>query len=299
MEENHRTSKAFLLFLAALLITIIGGTLTGIAVAVIGSLFYLVFLFPLGMGFIGGNIAKLGIRLAKIRKMGEAVLLSILVAISIYGTYHYAKYIFFQGQMFVQLLPKLTKVSQENKIDAAKVLMDYALIKETGHSGFVGYMLYKAQQGVSLGRFYSSNPLSLGPVLTWMYWLLEFGIILWVTTSIAKKDAQVPVCEVCGSRLGTEKHLGGTTPANESLMLDLIHRKEFSELGKLIEKTADVPSTELYIRRCEACQKGTSHLMVRRAFQTTKGTVQFSDILNVTLAPTDGLLLSQELRSHN
>src|SRR6266545_4405451 len=121
-------------------------------------------------------------------------------------------------------------------------------------------MLYKAQQGVSLGHFYRSSRLNLGPALTWAYWLLEFGMILWVALSIARKEAAIPVCEVCGSRYGKEKHLGAATPANESLLLDLIHRKEFVELGRLIEKNPDVPSTELYIKSCKACERGNSQI---------------------------------------
>lgn len=298
-QKSTSNSKIFFLFLIAIFLTIIGGMLAGIAVAIVGSLFYIVFLFPVGMGFAGGNILKLGVRLAKIKKISQVLLLSILVTVSIYGTYHYVKYITFRAQAFVEMLPRLTEVSREKKVDAASILLDYALVKETGHSGFIGYMLYKAQKGVSLGHVTSSQGVNLGPVLTWGYWLLEFGIIFWVAMSFGRQETQAPVCEVCGSRLGKEKHLGGTTPANESLLLDLVRSRQFVELGKLIEQNEDLPSTELYMQKCESCGKGNAYVTISRASRNPKGGVQLTRVQNVMLNPRDSALFAQELKFNN
>ena len=271
--------KVILLLLAAVFISIMGGVLTGIAVAFIGSFFYIAFLFPLGMGFAGGNGLRAGIQLAKIRKTSSVIFMSILVAISIYGTYHYGRYVVLQVQTSLKASSNLTEATDDENMKAAKIVVDHALKQETGRSGFIGYMLYKSRHGVSLS-----------PVLTWIYWLLEFGIIFWVTISIARREAQIPVCEVCGNQLGKERHLGGTTPANESLLLDLINRREFVELKKLIEKNVDLPSTELYMQSCKVCGKGNSHLTIRHAFRNTRGALQFTDLLNLTLLPNDGTL---------
>ena len=40
----------------------------------------------------------------------------------------------------------------------AKAFLDYALEEETGYSGFAGYMLYRASEGVSIGRLFRSRP---------------------------------------------------------------------------------------------------------------------------------------------
>ncbi len=276
--------KAVLLLPAAIVISIISGALAGIAVAFVGSFFYIAFLFPLGMGFAGGNGLRAPIQLAKIRKTSQVIFMSLLMAVSIYGSYHYGRYFVLQVQTSLKVSSSLTEATSDDNLKAAKIIVDHAFKQETGRSGFIGYMIYKAQQGVSLGRMYRSSRLNLGPVLTWIYWLLEFGIIFWVTRSIARKEAQIPVCEVCGNQLGREKHLGGTTPANESLLLDLINRREFLELGGLIEKNADLPSTELYMQRCEACNQGNPHLTLRRAFRNTRGALQFTEILKFNTA---------------
>jgi hypothetical protein len=139
----------------------------------------------------------------------------------------------------------------------------------------------------------------MGPTLTWAYWLMEIGIIFWMAMSLGRQEAKVPVCEVCGSRLGKEKHLGGTTPANESLLLDLIRSRQFVELGKLIEKNEDLPSTELYMQRCESCGKGNAYVTISRASRTSKGGVQLSRVQDVMLSPGDSVLFAQELKFNN
>ena len=123
----------------------------------------------------------------------------------------------------------------------AKAYANYALKQETGHGGFLGYLLYRAQTGISIGKFYSENRLQLTGVLTWLYWLLEFGLILWIMGGFLKDQQRVLHCEACGRRLGREKHLGGTIPANEPLLLDLLKRRDVTELGKLIVKDAGLP----------------------------------------------------------
>lgn len=297
METNNVTSpfKTTLRLVGAIVIAVIGALVIGTVTGLLGSIFYFIFLFPLGMGLMAGQTVQWGVKLAKLRKINQVILLSVLVAVLTYSTFHYARYLIFRIQGFTALYSELEPIDGTDKLDAANIVIDYALRQETGHDGFFGYLIYKAQQGMSIGKFYSSNRLNLGFTLTWVYWMLEFGIILWITTSMGKSEARIPVCEICGSRIGREKHLGGTVSANEPLMLDLIQRREFAELGKLIEENADVPSTELYLKRCESCEKGNSYVAIRRAFRSNAGALQFTDILNVTLPPTDMLLLSQNL----
>ena len=297
METNNVTSpfKTILLLLGALFILLMGAWLTGVIVAIVGSFFYLVILFPVAMGFAGGGIVKAAIQTAKVRRTYQVVLMSLLVAATMYGTYHYGRYVALQVRMSIATASTFGEALSDHGLDTGKTLLNLALKEETGHDGFIGYMLFKAQDGLSIGKFYSSNRLNLGFTFTWVYWLLEFGIILWIAASMGKREASIPVCEFCGTRIGREKHLGGTISANESLLLDLIQRRQFAELGKLIEENADVPSTELYMKRCEACEKGSSYMALRRATKTSGGALQFTDILNLTLQPTDMSTLSQYL----
>ena len=264
VEQNLPVSpvKALTLFLGAVLTAILGGAVAGITTAAVGSFFYIALIFPIVMGFVGGYILTAAIQLATVRKTSLLIFMALLTAISIYGMYHYGRYIALQVQASLEISSGLTEATRDENMKAAKVLIDYALKEETGHSGLLGYMLFKAKEGVSIGRFYSSNRLNLGPVLTWVYWIFEFGIILWLTTSMGKKETLVPICDVCGRPYGKEKHLGGVTNQKESILQDLIKWRDFAKLGTLIEENADLPSIELYVQGCEKCKKGTAQLTV-------------------------------------
>jgi hypothetical protein len=288
--------KASILFLIAALITIVGGVFIGIITNAVGSILYIVLISPVMVGIVGGYIVKFGVRIAKIRNLVRVAILVGLVAAAIYGTYHYSRYIHFRSEAFDELAPKLTKVSGVKKMEAVDLLIDLSLEKETGHTGFLGYMLYRAKRGVSIGRFYSGNGLNLGPIFSWIYWMLEFAIIFWVAMSMGKKTSQTPICESCGSWYGPEEHMGGTSVMNERIVLDLIHRRDFAELGKLLERNASIPSTELYIKRCKRCGKGQSFITIQRASQGTTGRLQLIGVTNLTLQANDSSQLLQYVR---
>lgn len=299
MEANidaHRTPTVTSLFIA-LLILVIGGGLVGITVGLIGSLLYLAIVFPIGMGFAGGMIAGSAARASRVCHTGQLYLLFVLTALVVYGSFHYGRYIFFQLASWQALASseKIQSSGVEIDLSTAKILTDYGLRKETGHSGFLGYMLYRAREGFSVGRVYSGNRLALSGGLAWLYWAAEFGLILWIMNIMLKDYRSVPVCDGCGRRLGREQHLGGSSPANEPLVLELLGRHDLAGLGELLVKDAGLPSVELYLRKCEACGQGTSVVTVRRARQGAKGVV-LTDLSQASLPPQEGRRILQQLR---
>jgi hypothetical protein len=286
METNtaaHRLSAA-ITFPLALLVVAAGGAITGLLVGAIGLLIYLAFVFPMVMGAAGGKLVAGAVRLGRIRSTRQVILLAVVAAAVIYGAQHYGRYLALLIQASIEFTVDLT---------AAKFLVDFAMIEEIGHPGFLGYMLFRARDGISIGRFYSENGLELGPLLTWLYWSAEFTGILAIATYMGRNQLRVPVCESCGKPYSREKHLGGTVPANESLMLDLLRRNAVGELAQLLEKDAGVPSLEIYMQRCEACGESSARLTVRRVTPGRSG-LQFSDVSKAVLpAKESGLFLKQ------
>ena len=277
------------------LLTILWGLVFGFMVGVLSNLLYLVFLFPLAIGIYNGKMIADVVEKAKVRKPTQVVILSILSAVAIYGMIHYGRYAGFIVRASVEIYPGMSEALEEKNLSVAKAFLDYALKEETGHPGFVGYILYKANEGVSIGRLSRSSSLNLGPVLTWLYWLLELGIILGLTIQKARKPIGASFCESCGSWYDGERHLGGTASANESFLLDLIRQKDFAGLRKLMEPNAEVPSLEVYFQGCQVCGKSQSQLVVRRAFQGAKGALQFMDASQTILQPAESLLLVSQL----
>lgn len=277
-------------------IVALGGALIGIVTGLVSSFIYIVFLFPLVMGYAGGQVLAGAIRLARIRKTYPLILMSLLAAVAIYGTFHYGKYVSLQIGMSLEMFHGLTPALDDENFPVARAVVDYALQEETGHSGFIGYMLLRANEGISIGRFYSSRRVNLSSALTWLYWILEFGIILGVTFSMGRRLSSKPFCESCGNWYDGEKHLGGTAAANESSVLDLIRQKGFVELGELLEENAEVPSVEMYLEGCRECDKGPSRLIVRRASLDPKGRLQFTDASQTVLPPGEGAQLLDQIK---
>jgi hypothetical protein len=277
------------------LLVILYGAMTGFGLGMISNLINIVFVFPIALGINSGKTIKEAVERAKIRKMWQIVFLSVLSAVAIYGTFHYSRYLGFQVKAAMEIFSSLDEATEEENLQITKVSLDYIFEEETGHSGFLGYVLYEARHGVNIGRLTRSSSFHLGPVLTWLYWLLEFGIILGLTIQMSKSVSNKPVCESCGNPYGSEKHLGGTASANELLMLDLIRQKDFAGLGKLMEPDADLPSLEVYFQGCQVCGKSQSQLVVRHAFQSTKGTLQFKDTSQTILQPVESALLLQQV----
>jgi hypothetical protein len=288
--------RTALIFIGITLLIIVYGVMTGITVGVFSHLIYIVFLFPVVMGINSGKLIADVIQRAKVRKTSQLIFFSLLSAVTIYGTFHYCRYVGLQIRTSLEMFPGLSQATEGKNLRLAKAFLDYALKEETGYSGFAGYMLYRASEGVSIGRLFRSSSLNLGPILSWSYWSMEFGIILWLTFQKGKKMMDTAFCTSCGSWYSGEKHLGGTAAANETFLQDLIKQKDFIELGKLMDKNAEVPSLEVYFQGCEACKQSHSHLVVRHAFQGPRGGLQFRDASKILLQPHESALLLSQLK---
>jgi hypothetical protein len=295
--QPTRPRRAIIIFIGMTLLVVLWGLMIGLTVGVFSHLIYIIFLIPLLMGFSSGKMIVDAIQRAKIRTIALLVLLSVLSAVVMYGTFHYTRYLGFQVKASLEIFSGLSEATETENLQVTKAFLDYALEEETGYSGFLGYILYEARQGTTIGRLFRSTSTHLGPVLTGLYWLMEFGIILGVTLQEGKKMIGMSFCESCGNRINGERHLGGTTPANEHLLLDLIRQKDFTELGKLLEKNAELPSTEVYFQGCQMCGSSQSQLIVRRASQGAKGILQFTDSSQTLLQPRDSMLLLNQMRS--
>jgi hypothetical protein len=292
---GNQQRPALKLIVPALLV-IVWGLLVGFGAGLLGHILPFVVLYLTVMALGSGKGIAVVVRHFKLRQPSQIVILSLLSALTIYGVFHYAGYLIFQMRAANEIFLQMSDIDSiradgGNRMLAARVIVDYALKEETGHSGFIGYLLYKANQGISMGRFYSSNRINLGPILTWLYWVLQFGIILAVTIYRGKNALRMPFCEACGNWYSSEKHLGGTSPANESILLELIEQKDFTALGKLMDKNAELPSLEVYFQGCTVCGKSPSQLVVRRAAQGAKGILQFTDATKTTLQPNESMTL--------
>ena len=156
--------------------TVIGNIVAGGLIHLLGRLIYVILVFPLLMGATAGGLAFAASYGGKIRNPLLTVAAGLLGGLCIYGTTHGADYVVFRSE------------------SGARV--DELLEERVGESGFVGYLKYSAQQGVSIGKI-GRDGINLGETGTWVYWLIELAIIEMVAGAIAYGAASQVFCEKC------------------------------------------------------------------------------------------------------
>ena len=219
-ENNNRKFFSDIVFF---LLSLFGGVIAGLAFGIVGTFIYLILVFPVMMGSIGGYIINENAKYTKTRNQNFIVLVSFITVLALYVSFHFMRYISLQGMTALQVFGDFS----DKSLEAAKVVIEYALKKETGQSGFIGYILFRAKEGVSIGRIFSSTRLNLGPIFTWIYWPIEIGIIAFITVSTGKKVVKKPFCQSCNSWYTEQKHIGGISASKETELLDLIRQREF------------------------------------------------------------------------
>lgn len=293
MEENLKRYNTHKFFPAIgfLFLSICGGIITGAIFGIIGSFIYLIILFPLIMGIIGGNIISENAKYTKIRSSLFITVVSVLMVIALFFAFHYMRYTIFWAVAALQTFGDFS----DKSLEAGKVVVDYALEKDTGHSGFIGYMLYKAQQGVSIGRIFRSNRLNLGPIFTWVYWLIEVVVIGFMTISKGKSILKKRFCEDCNSWYTEKEHIGGVSISKETEVLNLIKQKDFASVGTALEENSETPSLEFYLQSCKACEKSNSFLSITLA-KFLNGRLVSKDISEITMKPIEKKLFIEEIK---
>ena len=283
-----KTKKlAFPICVFLILIYLFVGAFIGLSVSVISNIVYLVFLFPIIIGFVGAYFLKDAVKRCRIRSNTVTLVLSVLMGLVIYGTYHISNYITFQGEMTIAFVQKMEADSDtpsmtgEESIAVGRAFTNYALKEETGQSGFLGYMLYKANRGISIGKVYSSNRLKLGSIFTWIYWLVELGLIIGIMYTSTKNKETDALCENCQDWITPKEHLGGVEEDDFQSLQDFIAAKNFSAARKLLSPSTGIPSIEVYAKSCNC---PTADLKLSQASFDANNEVVWEDILDTTIS---------------
>ena len=285
-----KNKKLFALPMSILLISfaLFIGIIMGAGLAFISDFFYLAFLFPIITGVTAALILGDAIKRSKIRSKPLIIFLSVVMGLVVYGTYHTVDYRIFRTKAtsnFVAKANKESTLTNQEAFDLSKIIVDYGLKEETGQDGFMGYMLLKAKIGVSIGKVFRSNDLNLGSFFTWVYWLIEFGLITaFILMSTTKEVNPELFCEKCQDWITPKEHLGGTDEEDRFQDLqDFIQQKNFAKAGKLLKQSVGIPSIEVYAKSC-ACD--TANLKLSQTSFNDDDDVVWKDILNIIISST-------------
>ncbi len=141
--------------------TLIGSVIIGGVVALAGQITYLIILFPLLMGGVGGVIAAGNVVRFGVQKRWVATLIGAGLGMLIYGSYRYSDYLLFLGHTHGN-----TPLQ------------------------FIDYLRLVAAFGTTVQAGTSALRLPLGETLTWIYWIFEICLVVGVSGYIASIPAR-------------------------------------------------------------------------------------------------------------
>ncbi len=261
--SNYRPDNGFetagiVQLLGALAIT---GALLGLIADYISQWFYLVILFPVGigiaLGFVGGKV----IHQSKIRNASLAALAGLLGGLFAMFVMHYSSYYRFAKQ-FETLDPQL-KTYLEDTPEAKATFMqslgdeDSVAFKEMDDAyeasrSFITYIEYLAHEGVSISN-HGRKGINLGYWGTYIYWLIEIGIVAGIAFITLRKQARFPYCGRCHNWKALEilGNFGGEKPKT----LDVLKSGRVSEFTSCDPQPAAPTGLVLTMASCSKCRE--------------------------------------------
>ena len=209
--------------------------------------FYLIVLFPAIAGAVIGFALSKAVNGSKIRNGAVAVLLGLIAATALTGTYHFAKYQFELKDDARQFLISKNLPVTDAAVDETT---DEFLKSETGMTGFFGFLQLEAQQGISITRNSASSGIEFKGVWYWVYTAVEFAIVLFVIAGIAWAAAIEPFNEAQQQWYGPEQVILSAPDTNAKPLETALKSGAFEDAGALLQReTLPIPRVEFAVRQ--------------------------------------------------
>ena len=241
-------------------IEIVAGLFLGFVTSFISQFFYLIILFPIGIGFLLGVAGIPGIRLGKVRNPwlgGLAGLVGGCVAMIGVQFFDYLGFLSEAEEIRAELQkppepPKPFHMGEHPRpfvpginVQAAKEILEV--------QSFPGYIDYAARQGVSIGRARDRGKgWNLGHVGTYIYWLIELGIVAFIALALMLAKASEPYCRGCDSWKKERPLI--TLEGMEEDVLKAVRRGDVEDLAQFDESEDEV-GLKILVASCPNCQE--------------------------------------------
>jgi hypothetical protein len=259
--EPYRAEGGFSLpgFVLAFLLTILGAVLAGSLAGWVSKWFYLVLLFPGGIGVLVGLAGAAGASWGKLRNRGLAMFLGIDGACVALAVVHYV--------MFRHFLAELEKTMP----GAAELRFSWpALVSFIDQSAVAGVEIIDR----------GNKPMNLGYYGSYIYWLLEIVLVAVIAGAIIASRAAEPFCTACQS-WKTVRPLGRIQVPRD-VALEVITS---GELGRLAGHNVGVGPGRLSLEAavCSDCgSAATVDISFKEVTVDNKGTEKLTKLAHVT-----------------
>ena len=277
--ETSRIPLLGLLWMAA--VVLIGAAVIGAAAALVGGFIFLVVVFPIFMGVAGGWMLAWAIRKGKVRSALTAVLAAVLMGVLMYGIYNAGDFLRFRRDVTEAITMEYGPQDQAD-ID---LFIEMVLEDETGLSGFPGYLLLNAKDGVTLSRTYGSDGIVLNGVWYWLLFAVELGLIIYFAAQAAVKQARQPFCAVCDRWYSASQFLGFAAVEKEAELLAGVEQHSYHPMGDVLQGDAALPRVAVLAQTCGQCLASPARLTLRRQSLNYKKQLVQKDIKVVDVDP--------------
>lgn len=244
----------------------------GWAAHFVGQFFYLIVLFPFLIGLGVSTAVSLGITKTKCRNTTIAALVAIFAGAVTYSSMHLFDYATFKrtssNAIVVEMSQQGVETDEMISTEQAKQLVDNVLEDETGSTGFIGYMKFMAQKGISISNK-GSGGFNIGQTGTWIYWVLEFGAILFLAFGGSSRASE-PFCEKCESWY-TDGHIGDSSGETEEALITALQSESFADLSSILQPATSLPRITLNGSTCPSCSDADVVINVERISLDSKG----------------------------
>lgn len=270
------------------------GIALGLIEGFISQWFNLLIIFPMLLGLGVGFAVTFVVEKKHVRAPVLATALAVLGAGLAHTAVHVAQYENFRSAA----LTAMRDEARVKGIDSAQVndeLLDAVLERDTGSSGFMGYLKVASEQGTEVKRFgQSSGGLKMSGPLYWIMVLVDFAIAIGGAAYLAWSASTEPYCEGCERWYDAVESFpsGSGDKAAVSATIDALERGSYAEVPQALGYPTAKAASTLQLKRCRGCP--THEPMVIYTVITDGGKKQ-SEKWRSMLTPDDAKLLTAAL----
>jgi hypothetical protein len=206
--DNGFSAPGLIMLITAMTLA---GAVLGYVAHFIGQWFYLILLFPIGIGFVLGLVGQAMVKQGRIRNALIGGLAGIFGGVAAMTMMHYFDYQKFQKDIasaeidegyreLAKLPPGESKAAVRELFDLGDQADVLRLIDLLRVDSFMSYMDAEAKQGVQIKRATrgSDAGLNLGYWGSWIYWIIEALVVAGITFVTVKSSTAEPFCSGCG-----------------------------------------------------------------------------------------------------
>ncbi len=242
---------------------LLGGAAVGGLTYLVSLFVYVLILFPIGVGTVGGMLSGWAVKSGKVRNPWMASLFGLLTGLTIYSTW--------RGLEYSNFLSKTAQATTRSQSIAAEKNSELT------------------PKGLGIVRIGGYDLKNIGETGAWVYWLAELAIIPYIAMLTPRTIANRAFCESANNWYTNRKRFGNVAAANKNQFLVLVKTPQLAEAGALINAhvtKVEVGSLEIYAKQADSTGEHGVMLSINNTVVNKKGQLKLQEVSAGLLSST-------------